>query len=436
MFLETLFTAFGRSPRGAAGPSPEEARTPPAPLLDPGLPVLLLRTDRNRFHHGSLGAIRSLGRAGVPVHAMLEDRASPASRSRYLYRGHPWGPPAERPAELAAHLHRIAERIGGPALLLPVDDAGALFVAEHAEALASAFVFPRQDRDVPRRVADKSQLIAALREHGVPCPQSRTPRGAADVEDAAAELGLPLIAKWARPWRLPPGMRSTTVAHTLDEAYRLFAAGLRRDPDGGAGPLILQRRIPPDGGDWFFHGYFDASLDCLFGATGRKHLAHPPQAGHTVAGEWARNPELERLAVRTAQLMGCRGPVDLDFRFDAGTGAYHLLDFNPRLGAQFRLFTDRRGLDLVRVLHLDQSGRDVPPALPAFGRRLLVENHYLRQTLGRPLLRAGTLRPLREADELAWYAGDDLPPFLAMGGQSVLRAAGGARGRTPRPAGR
>ncbi|WP_232385059.1 carboxylate--amine ligase [Actinomadura violacea] len=406
------------------------------PLLDPGLPVLLLRTDHNFFHHGSLGAIRSLGRAGVPVHAILEGRASPASRSRYLYRGHPWAPPAERPAELAAHLHRIAERIGRPALLLPVDDAGALFVAEHAEALAAAFVFPRQDRDVPRRVADKSQLIAALRESGVPCPQSRTPRSAADVEDAAAELGLPLIAKWARPWRLPPGMRSTTLAHTLDEAYRLFAAGLRRDPDGDAGPLILQRRIPQAGGDWFFHGYFDASLDCLFAATGRKHLAHPPQAGHTIAGQWTANPELERLAVRTVQTLGCRGLVDLDFRFDAGTGAYHLLDFNPRLGAQFRLFTDRRGLDLVRVLHLDQSGRDVPPAHPAYGRRLLVENHYLRQALGRPLLRAGTLRPLREADELAWYAGDDLPPFLAMGGQSVLRAAGRARGRALRPSGR
>ncbi|GAA2169922.1 carboxylate--amine ligase [Actinomadura napierensis] len=430
MFLDTLTQPFGRRSRVSGGPPPEAVPPPSRPLLDPGLPVLLLRTDHNFFHHGSLAAIRSLGRAGVPVHAILEGRASPAARSRYLYRGHPWAPPAERPAELLRHLHGIAERIGRPALLLPVDDAGALFVAEHAEALAPAFAFPHQDPGVPRRVADKSQLIAALREHGVPCPQSRTPRSAADVEDAAAELGLPLIAKWARPWRLPPGMRSTTVAHTLDEAYRLFAAGLRRDPHGDAGPLILQRRIPKAGGDWFFQGYFDASLDCLFGATGRKHLAHPPQAGHTIAGEWARNPELERLAVQIVRTLGCRGLVDLDFRFDAGTGAYHLLDFNPRIGAQFRLFTDRRGLDLVRVLHLDQSGRDVPPALPAFGRRLLVENHYLQQTIGRPLLRAGTLRPLRQADELAWYAGDDLPPFLAMGRQSVLRVA---RRRVPRP---
>ncbi|NDU76788.1 ATP-grasp domain-containing protein [Actinomadura sp. DSM 109109] len=409
--------------------------------LDPGLPVLLLRTDRNLLHHGTLAAIRSLGRAGVPVHAILEGRGNPSSRSRYLYRGHPWGPSPRRPDELLRHLLAVGERIGRPALLVPMDDAGAIFVAEHADGLEPSFVFPRQDPGVPRGVADKARLLEACRRHGVPCPPSLIPESAADVEEAAAELGLPLIAKWARPWRLRPGMRSTTLAHTVGELHRLFAATRDRHPDdgpdGGAGPLVLQRRIPPAGGDWFFQGYFDADGDCLFAGTGRKHLAHPPQAGHTVAGEWVARPELERLAIRLVGLLGCRGLVDLDFRYDAD-GVHHLLDFNPRIGAQFRLFTDRDGLDLARVLHLHQSGRPVPDVRPAHGRHLLVENHYLARSARRPRPAAPsrpgaprvprprplleTLRPLREADEFAWYAGDDLPPFLAMGRRSALRA--------------
>ncbi|MEU8302595.1 ATP-grasp domain-containing protein [Actinomadura sp. NPDC048955] len=423
---------FDSRPRAA---QPRNAR------LDPGLPVLLLRTDRNLFHHGTLAAIRSLGRAGVPVHAILEGRGNPSSRSRYLYRGHPWGPPAAKPGELLLHLRAIGERIGRPALLVPMDDAGAIFVAEHADGLAPHFVFPRQDPGVPRGVADKARLLEACHRYGVPCPPSLTPESDADIDEAAAALGLPLIAKWARPWRLRPGMRSTTLVPTLGELHRLFAATRERDPDGGAGPLILQRRIPPAGGDWFFQGYFDENGDCLFGGTGRKHLAHPPQAGHTVAGEWVASPELERHAVRIVRLLGCRGLVDLDFRFDAGAGVHHLLDFNPRIGAQFRLFTDGNGLDLARVLHLHQSGRPVPDARPAPGRNLLVENHYLARSARRPRherpprpaqpprpLREAlrplreTLRPLREADEFAWYAGDDLPPFLAMGRRSALRA--------------
>lgn len=406
-----------------------DTRTPPRTRLDPGLPVLLLRTDRNFFHHGTLAAIRSLGRAGVPVHAIMEGRANPASRSRYLHRGEPWAPPAEHPADLLDHLRAIGDRIGRRTLLVPMDDAGAIFTAEHADELRPRFVVPRQDPDVPRRVADKARLQEACEKYGITCPPSRTPESAADVDDAAAALGLPLIAKWARPWRLGRGLRSTTLVGTLGELHRLFAATRDRDPDGGAGPLILQRRVPPSGGDWFFHGYFDENLDCLYGATGFKHLAHPPQAGHTVSGEWVANAELERLAVRIVRLLGCRGLVDLDFRLDAGSGGYHLLDFNPRIGAQFRLFTDRNGLDLARVLHLDQSGRRVPDARPAFGRTLLVENHYLQQSAGRALLRAGTLRPLRAADEFAWYARDDLPPFLALGRRGALRAVERFRAR-------
>ncbi|MEV5826012.1 ATP-grasp domain-containing protein [Spirillospora sp. NPDC052242] len=403
------------APAEPGAPDPRGAR----PDLDPALPVLLLRTDHNHFHHGTLGVIRSLGRAGVRVHAILESRRSPVARSRYLHRGHPWAPPAQRPSALLGHLRMIGERIpDGPALLLPMDDAGAIFAAEYADALAPRFVVPPQDPDVPRRVADKARLLAACEEHGVPAPQARVPATPGEVDDAVKALDLPVIAKWARPWLLPRGLRSTTLVHDAAEVRRLFAAGADHD----AGPLVLQRRIPPDGGDWFFQGYFDAAHACLYGGVGRKHLAHPPQAGHTVAGEWVDNPEVHDLAVRIVRLLGCRGLVDLDFRRDPATGDYRLLDFNPRIGAQFRLFTDARGLDLARALHLDQSGRAVPAARPVIGRNLLVENHYLGQAIGRRP-RTGALRPLRAADELAWYAGDDLRPFLAMGRQSALRAA-------------
>lgn len=54
------------------------------PSFDTRVPAVLVRLDRNPFHHGTLGAARSLGRAGVPVHAVLESPTSPAARSRYV----------------------------------------------------------------------------------------------------------------------------------------------------------------------------------------------------------------------------------------------------------------------------------------------------------------------------------------------------------------
>src|SRR5437868_9704068 len=58
--------------------------------LDTSIPALVVRMDDDMFHHGTLAVIRSLGRAGVPVHAVLEGRHSPVSRSRYLTRMHTW----------------------------------------------------------------------------------------------------------------------------------------------------------------------------------------------------------------------------------------------------------------------------------------------------------------------------------------------------------
>ncbi|MFI0451447.1 ATP-grasp domain-containing protein [Actinomadura sp. 6N118] len=410
--------------------SPQSAE----PQLDCRLPVLLLRTNRYPLHHGTLAAIRSLGRAGVEVHAILEPGITPAGTSRYLHRCHGWGPPPHLGDSLARYLDGIATRIGRPTLLIPLDDAGAIYIAENAAELKTRFVFPPQWPSTPRMVADKATLLEAGRRNGIAMPPSRTPATGAELREAVDVLGLPLIAKWARPWLLPTGLRSTMLVTTLQQAQRLLAR--THDPASqAAGPLILQRRIPPAGGDWFFHGYFDASSKCLFGGTGRKHVARPAHAGHTVAGEWVLNPRLERLAHEIVGALSYTGLVDLDFRLDTDgadcsdpyQGTYHLLDFNPRLGAQFRLFQDRQCLDLVRALHLDQSGRGVPRPRPAPGRTLIVENQYAQHTLATFTRPFSTIRRGRRADELAWWAADDPRPFFVMGKLSLAGALTRAR---------
>jgi predicted ATP-grasp superfamily ATP-dependent carboligase len=398
-------------------------REPVAAEFDTGLPVLVLRTDANIFHHGTMGVIRSLGRAGVPVHAVLESGAAPAAASRHLRQRHRFGPsaPDGAPAALVAHLNRIGRRIGRPALLVPMDDGGAIFIAENSAALAERFVFPRQEPRLPRTLANKSAVAARCAEAGVAYPEIRLPLSGQDVDEAIKQWGLPVIAKWAKPWRLGPGQRSTTVLRTPEDAHALFAEAAARP---AAGPLILQRAIvSPRAVDWFFHGYFDDASRCLFAGTGRKRLSCPPEAGHTVVGEWLPNPELEEIGRTLGRVLGYRGVLDLDFRLVPESGTYYLLDFNPRLGAQFRLFTDRRGLDLVRVMHLDLSGRPVPSVQPAYGRTMLVENHYLRPSVLLAAAGMPRMRLLRTAEEYAWLAADDLKPFLLMGAQSVIRAA-------------
>lgn len=395
------------------------------PEFDAELPVLLFRTNHYPLHHGTLAAVRSLGRAGIDVHALLEGPASPSSRSRYLRRAHALGPrPSDAPA-LLGHLARVADRVGRPALLIPLDDAAALFSADHRCELEGRFRLPGMSH-APAGVADKSALLERCRREGIPVPSSFVP-DAPDVTEADLDvLGFPLIAKWARPWMLPRGVRGTTLVTGLREARALVHLSYARD-HRAAGPIIFQRIVGDTRHDWFFQGYFDGGSNLLFGGVGKKRLAHPRRTGATVVGEWLPNPRLERHVRSLAKRLRYTGPADLDFRYDQRDDTYSLLDYNPRLGAQFRLFTDRGGMDLVRVMHLVASGRPVPPSRPAFGRKIVVENHYLPLMAAAP---AQGLAALRES-ELAWLAADDLAPMSALVRQSLRVVARKAVDRVP-----
>lgn len=368
-------------------------------LLDPRVPAVLLRIDRNPFHHGTLGAVRSLGRAGVEVH-VVADSAGPHARSRFVAATHSPPPQGASLDEFAAVLRRVAARIARPSVLIPLDDASAIAVSRLRAELTADYLLPDQPVDLAERVADKAELAAVCERLGVPHPVTLVPENATQAAAFAWQLGLPVVAKWSRPWLVPvgTGLRSTLVVRSADEAQALF----RRTEEAGS-RLLLQGFLPPgQDRDWFFHGYADRGGVVRGGGPGRKQGAWPPGAGLTTVGRWTPNPEVQALAERLVSELGYRGVFDLDFRRD-GSGAYHLLDFNPRPGAQFRLFADTAGVDVVRALHLDLTHRAIPDGSPLPGRDFVVENYA-------PLT---ALRPRRRR-ELAWHARDDLVPGFAM----------------------
>ncbi|MEU8958449.1 ATP-grasp domain-containing protein [Streptomyces sp. NPDC048518] len=413
-----------------------QARVTLQPPLDTRIPAVLLRIDRNPFHHGTLGAVRSLGRAGIEVHLVADDRESPVRRSRYLHRMHAPPAPGASLAEVAAVLRRVAHRLTGPAVLIPLDDAGALAVGALYGELSDRFLLPRTAAGVAERVADKASLAEVCALAGVAHPTTLAPESAAEAAGAVHRLGSPTVAKWSRPWLLPrdTGLRSTTVIGSPHEAAALF----ERRAEAGS-PLLLQAFVPgARGADWFVHGCAGRDGVVRGGGTGRKHRSWPRAAGLTVSGEWSADPALRAAAAQVVSALEYRGIFDLDFRRDATTGAYHLIDFNPRPGAQFRLFTDGAGTDVVRALHLDLTHRPVPPPEPLPGRAFVVENYApltALRLLSLPVHLPGQRTP-SPAGELAWHAGDDPGPGAALRRQwrrhlvRRLREGLGRRART------
>ena len=392
---------------------------------------MIINFDHNPLHHGTLGAIRSLGRAGVPVHLVQERRGLPVGRSRYVHSEHAWPVTLRGAGDAVVVLRELAARISGRPVVLPVDDAGAIFLAEHADALVESYDLPRQQPQLARRLLDKHSLVEICAEAGVAHPETLRPRSWQELITTEPPGGRwPVVLKQATPWieSSVPELPRTVIVRDRSELAGLASRATAADPG-----LLLQEYLPPSpGGDWFFHGYYDAGGTVRFGGTGVKVRSWPAYAGFTVLGRSMANPAVHRAADTLLRSVGYSGIVDIDLRLDPSTGRYHVLDVNPRLGAQHRLFRSAAGIDVARAFHLDLTGRAIPAAPPAQGRTFLVENFEpatARRYLDDGHLDVGTWwRSIRSVDEFAWFAGDDPLPFAAM---IVRSAAEGLRNRIP-----
>ena len=241
------------------------------------------------------------------------------------------------------------------------------------------------------------------RQYGMPAPESVYVSSAEAVAAFAETATFPVVAKNAEPWvrRRAPAVPGTTVLRSAEELTALAAAA------GGSATFILQDYIPHDQAeDWIVHLYCDAGSNCLVLFTGVKLRSWPPNTGATASGIAVPNPELAELAGSFCKAVGFHGVADLDVRFDRRDGQYKLVDFNPRMGNQFRLFETAAGIDVLRALYLDMTGQHVPPGDQVNGRRIVVEHIDLLARIGErgsgyaPLVGA---RPGQQT-EFAWLA--------------------------------
>lgn len=405
----------------------------------------MMRTDASTpvvvagMHHGGLGIARTLGRWGVPVHGIDADARAPGLRSRFLRGASVWRWGEHSAAASVDFLLRTAP--ARQCILVPTSDDLALLVAEHADALSERYVFQRNAPELVRALCDKQALYHLCRARGVPTPDTSFPRGRGDVEAFAASAVFPVMLKGIDGLRLQrrTGVKMA-IALTRAELLERYAA--LEDP--AAPNLMLQEYIP--GGDdsvWMFNGYFDAHSACRAGFTGKKLRQHPVHTGSTSLGICLENPEVHRLTVEMMGTIGYRGILDIGWRFDARDGGYKLLDPNPRIGSTFRLFVDARGMDVARWLYLDLTGQPLPAQAEYQGRKWMVEDRDLESSVD--YAREGTLnlegwlRSLRGVQEGAWWARDDLRPFLRVAGATAWRGlrAFGRRllGRVPHASG-
>jgi len=384
-------------------------------------PVLVLGANL----HGSWGIIRSLGELGIAVYGTYSRERGPATYSRYCKESFKWEYPSSSDQESVRSLVRIGEQIGRPCILIPTWDETAVFVAEHYAELSRRFIYPQQDPELARKLVSKKQMYSLAKELGIPTAEITLPKSLADVESFAHSAKFPVLLKGSDGNRLKQRTnRKMVIVTTPEELIRLY-----KDMEDPEEPnLMLQEYIPArPGADWMFNGYFNVDSNCLVGFTGQKIRQTPVYTGMTSLGICRSNLIVIKRTVDWMKQIGYKGILDIGYRYDHRDGEYTVLDVNPRIGATFRLFVGREGIDVARALYLDMTGQSVPVSTCSEGRKWMVELDFkscFDYSRDGSLTFAEWRESLRGVEEFGYFRRDDLRPFtrfLLAGVRRVMR---------------
>lgn len=384
---------------------------------DFSIPALI--PDYSKCRYVGLGQARSLGRLGVPVYGTGRTSGVSSEFSRYIRMNFsPRLTPSESHDQLLEYLIDIADAIGRKSVLLITLDSFAKFAAKHRDILRNYFYMPRLDSTLVEGLCDKKRTHIMALENGMPTVKTGFPESIEEVMEFSEKALFPVIMKavdWSTLERRPPNILTLLQSREeLLQQYRKISMQVKSPS------VILQEYVHGvRSQEWIFQGYFDDQSKCLIAFTGEKLRQFPIFGGTTTLGVISKNEFLQSMAITFLRAIRYSGIVDMDYIYDHRDGMYKILDANPRIGANFRIFVGENGLDVVRAMYLDLTAKTVPQDIQIEGRKWIVEDRDLLASITSyrqgSLSLTGWIRSLRGIKEGAWFALDDPLPFLTNG---------------------
>jgi D-aspartate ligase len=318
-------------------------------------PVLLTMPSFN----GTLAAVRSLGKRGIPVTIAGESQFAPARWSRYVSRSVSC-PSLFEPEAFMDWLLAFGKREPGHVLYPSCDDLAWLF-AHHANELKEYFLLYQPPASSLLELLDKKALSQRCAEVGVPNPRTLFPTSVNDAVALAEQLGFPLLLKPRTQMFLRSRNKGQIVETREQFAAKYVDFVTENDPHPLPRSLLsdleqpmLQTLVPEAASKTYSLAGFVTEDGKTAVRAALKVLQRPRRVGVGVCFE---EVEVEPAALqgvqRLCQAVGYYGVFEAEFlRHD---GELKLVDFNPRFYGQMG-FESARGLDLPYLAWLGAVG--------------------------------------------------------------------------------
>ncbi|HME11419.1 MAG TPA: hypothetical protein VKF79_01060 [Candidatus Acidoferrum sp.] len=334
------------SPTSTDGP----ARAEPQPSAAAGAVVI-------GGDYQGLGIVRSLGRRGIPV-CVIDDERSISRYSRFATHA-VHVPNLRNDDAIVRELLALAQRFSLKGwVLFPTRDEIVAAISRHRAELTPWFRVPTPCWETIQWVWDKRSTCEIARKLQLPIPETWNPRSPADLTQITSPF--PLAVKPAIKEHFFYTTRAKGwSASNPSELSTLFQRAQRI---AGTDEILIQDMIPGGGVYQFGYCAFFKNGQALASMVSRRRRQHPHDFGRaSTFVETVESPEIEALSTRLLSGINYYGLVEVEFKEDPRDGQFKLLDINARTWGYHTLGA-AAGVDFPYLLYCDQLAKPVSAA--------------------------------------------------------------------------
>ncbi|NIB98492.1 carboxylate--amine ligase [Halobacterium sp. R2-5] len=194
-----------------------------------------------------------------------------------------------------------------------------------AETEPDGVRLPFADSETMDAVLDKSSLYETCEELGIPYPETYR-LSEVDPEDAADELGFPLVVKPARKREFEEAV-GTNIIEVADREEYLDVVEMAQETGI---EIMAQEKVPvARGEDHSLASYVPEDGDPL-AVVGNARVRAPLGYGTSCVVERVDRPEIEERALAVIDTAGYHGISEAEFVYDRDRDEFVLLDVNTR----------------------------------------------------------------------------------------------------------
>ncbi len=243
-------------------------------------------------------------------------------------------------------------------VLIPCHDSYLEVIDAHLDKVKEYYLIPQTEQGLYTEVMDKGTLHQLALEHGIRVPETVHMDDAHFEERIDNEIKFPCLVK--------PVDSPTFVAKFRRKLFKVYDKkelneAINRAKEADV-EVIVQRMVPGfDDHMYTFDAYLNQDAQVTHWMTCQKLRQYPINFGASVYTVQRHVPELYDLGARFLEAIKFKGFAEIEFKKDAETGEFYLIEINARI-TNLNELLNKAGLNFPYITYRELIGQPLAPS--------------------------------------------------------------------------